>query len=173
MRGSAQNPDVYFQGRETVNPFYDACPEITQSIMDRFAKLTGRHYKLYDYVGAPDAERVIIIMGSGAETGGRNSESSQRRWRKGGRAEGSPLSSFGCGSLLKALADDCQTHCRFGPNKRTRRKRRASLFTMSSSTVFEAIAAGVSPFKTMPIMCGRSIWAFVKRIYPGHGQSRV
>jgi pyruvate-ferredoxin/flavodoxin oxidoreductase len=68
MRGSAQNPDVYFQGRETVNPFTTVCPEITQKLMDRFAKLTGRRYKLYEYVGAPDAERVIVIMGSGAET---------------------------------------------------------------------------------------------------------
>ncbi|MCF7823995.1 MAG: pyruvate:ferredoxin (flavodoxin) oxidoreductase [Candidatus Marinimicrobia bacterium] len=68
LRGTAQNPDVYFQGRETVNPFYEAAPEIVQSTMDRFAKLVGRQYHLFDYVGAEDAERVIIIMGSGAET---------------------------------------------------------------------------------------------------------
>jgi pyruvate-ferredoxin/flavodoxin oxidoreductase len=68
MRGTAQNPDVYFQGRETVNKYYDACAAIVQKQMDAFAKLTGRAYKAFDYVGAPDAERVIIIMGSGAET---------------------------------------------------------------------------------------------------------
>ena len=67
LRGSAQNPDVFFQARETVNPFYDKCPEIVQSVMDRFAKVVGREYHLFDYVGAPDAERVIMIMGSGAE----------------------------------------------------------------------------------------------------------
>ncbi len=67
MRGTAQNPDVYFQGRETVNKFYDACPGIVQKQMDKFAKLTGRQYNLFDYYGAPDAERVIVIMGSGAE----------------------------------------------------------------------------------------------------------
>ncbi|MCL5033476.1 MAG: pyruvate:ferredoxin (flavodoxin) oxidoreductase [Bacteroidetes bacterium] len=67
LRGSAQNPDVYFQGRETVNKFYDACPGIVQSVMDKFAKVTGRRYKLFEYVGAPDAETVIILMGSGAE----------------------------------------------------------------------------------------------------------
>jgi pyruvate-ferredoxin/flavodoxin oxidoreductase len=67
IRGTAQNPDVYFQARETVNPFYAACPEITQRTMDRFAELTGRQYHLFDYVGAPDAERVVILMGSGAE----------------------------------------------------------------------------------------------------------
>ena len=68
IRGTAQNPDVYFQGRETVNPYYNACPEIVQEAMDEFAKLTGRAYHLFDYVGSPDAERVIVIMGSGANT---------------------------------------------------------------------------------------------------------
>ena len=67
IRGTAQNPDVYFQGRETVNPFYDACPDLVQKAMDQFAKQVGRQYHLFDYVGAPDAERVVVIMGSGAE----------------------------------------------------------------------------------------------------------
>jgi len=67
LRGSSQNPDVYFQGRETVNKYYDAIPEIVQKQMDKFAKLTGRQYKLYDYIGHPEAEKVIVIMGSGAE----------------------------------------------------------------------------------------------------------
>ena len=67
IRGTSQNPDVYFQGRETVNPYYARCPEIVQSVMDRFAKLTGRQYKLFDYVGDPNAEKVIVMMGSGAE----------------------------------------------------------------------------------------------------------
>ncbi|WP_199247173.1 pyruvate:ferredoxin (flavodoxin) oxidoreductase [[Phormidium] sp. ETS-05] len=68
LRGTAQNPDVYFQARETVNPFYDACPGIVQKAMDKFGEITGRYYKLFEYVGAPDAETVIILMGSGCET---------------------------------------------------------------------------------------------------------
>jgi pyruvate-ferredoxin/flavodoxin oxidoreductase len=68
LRGSAANPDVYFQGREAVNPFYQALPTLVQEAMDQFAKLTGREYHLVDYEGAADAERVIVIMGSGAET---------------------------------------------------------------------------------------------------------
>ncbi len=68
LRGSAQNPDVYFQGRESVNPFYLACPTIVQNVMDKFAGLVGRQYRLFQYEGAPDAEHVIVIMGSGAET---------------------------------------------------------------------------------------------------------
>ncbi|HVN78705.1 MAG TPA: pyruvate:ferredoxin (flavodoxin) oxidoreductase [Terriglobia bacterium] len=68
LRGSAQNPDVFFQARETCNPFYAACPGIVQKAMDKFAFLVGRRYRLFDYFGAPDAERVIVVMGSGAET---------------------------------------------------------------------------------------------------------
>jgi pyruvate-ferredoxin/flavodoxin oxidoreductase len=67
LRGTAQNPDVYFQARETVNPYYAACPAITQAAMDRFAARVGRAYRLFEYHGAADAERVIVLMGSGAE----------------------------------------------------------------------------------------------------------
>jgi pyruvate-ferredoxin/flavodoxin oxidoreductase len=68
LRGTAQNPDVYFQAREAANPYYEVCPEKVQSVMDKFAQVVGRSYHLFDYVGAPDAERVIVMMGSGAET---------------------------------------------------------------------------------------------------------
>ena len=68
IRGTAQNPDVYFQGREAVNKFYEACPDIVAATMDEFARLTGRQYRPFDYIGAPDAERVVVLMGSGAET---------------------------------------------------------------------------------------------------------
>ncbi|BDU77691.1 pyruvate:ferredoxin (flavodoxin) oxidoreductase [Mesoterricola sediminis] len=68
VRGTAQNPDTYFQAREACNPYYNACPEIVQAEMDRFAELTGRKYKLFDYHGHPEAERVMIIMGSGGDT---------------------------------------------------------------------------------------------------------
>ncbi|KPK40402.1 MAG: pyruvate-flavodoxin oxidoreductase [Gammaproteobacteria bacterium SG8_47] len=67
LRGSAQNPDVFFQAREAINPYYEVFPEIVQNVMDRYASLTGRAYNLFDYVGAPDAERVIVVMGSAAE----------------------------------------------------------------------------------------------------------
>lgn len=68
IRGTAQNPDVYFQGREAVNKFYDDCPAIVQKYMDKFYMLTGRRYNLFDYYGSSDAENIIVIMGSGAET---------------------------------------------------------------------------------------------------------
>ena len=68
IRGTAQNPDVFFQSRERANPFYTACPDIVAEAFERFARLTGRRYAPYEYHGAPDAERVIVLMGSGCET---------------------------------------------------------------------------------------------------------
>ena len=67
LRGTAQNPDVFFQARETVNPFYARCPDLVQRAMDRFAELTGRQYRPFDYHGAPNAEHVIVLMGSGCD----------------------------------------------------------------------------------------------------------
>ncbi|MEX1247064.1 MAG: pyruvate:ferredoxin (flavodoxin) oxidoreductase, partial [Anaerolineales bacterium] len=67
IRGTAQNPDVYFQARESVNTYYDRCPDLVQQAMNTFAAETGRQYHLFDYVGAPDAHRVVILMGSGVE----------------------------------------------------------------------------------------------------------
>ncbi|MGP8022188.1 MAG: pyruvate:ferredoxin (flavodoxin) oxidoreductase [Limisphaerales bacterium] len=67
LRGTAQNPDAFFQAREACNPFYAACPDIVQQAMDDFAKQVGRAYKLFEYVGAPDAEHVLVLMGSGCE----------------------------------------------------------------------------------------------------------
>ncbi|MEH2067401.1 MAG: pyruvate:ferredoxin (flavodoxin) oxidoreductase [Nostoc sp.] len=68
LRGTAQNPDVYFQSREAANSYYNACPEIVQRIMDRFGERTDRHYQIFEYYGASDAERIIVLMGSGCET---------------------------------------------------------------------------------------------------------
>ncbi|MCK7547670.1 pyruvate:ferredoxin (flavodoxin) oxidoreductase [Marinobacter koreensis] len=67
VRGTSQNPDAFFQSREATNPFYQAFPDTLESVMERFADITGRRYRLFDYVGHPEAERVVILMGSGAE----------------------------------------------------------------------------------------------------------
>jgi pyruvate-ferredoxin/flavodoxin oxidoreductase len=84
MRGTAQNPDVFFQNRETVNPFYLACPDIVQKAMDKFAKIVGRQYHLFDYVGAPDADRIVIVMGSGAESAQETAECLNKNGEKVG-----------------------------------------------------------------------------------------
>jgi len=67
LRGTAQNPDAFFQGREAANPIYSACPDIVQKVMDEFAEQTGRKYGLFEYFGAPDAEKIVVLMGSGCE----------------------------------------------------------------------------------------------------------
>lgn len=103
LRGSAQNPDVYFQGRETVNPFYAAAPQIVQKYMDQFAGLIGRQYHLFDYVGDPDAERVIIVMGSGAETAGETAEYLNARGAKVGVVKVHLYRPFSVEHFLKAL----------------------------------------------------------------------
>jgi len=68
QHGTAQNPDTYFQNKEAANKYFDAVPNIVEEMMGRVEKITGRKYKLYDYYGAEDAEKIIVIMGSGAET---------------------------------------------------------------------------------------------------------
>ena len=84
IRGTAQNPDVYFQARETVNPFHAKTPDIVQKAMDKFAGLVGRQYRLFDYFGAPDADRVIILMGSGSDTARETAEYLQAQGEKVG-----------------------------------------------------------------------------------------
>jgi len=103
MRGTAQNPDVYFTGRETVNKYYNAVPGIVQKTMDKFAKLTGRKYHLFDYMGAPDAEDIIIMMGSGAETVAATVEHLIKKRKKVGLLIVRLYRPFDAAALIKAL----------------------------------------------------------------------
>lgn len=103
LRGTAQNPDVFFQARETINPFYRACPTIVQNVMDKFAQLTGRSYHLFDYYGAPDAERVVILMGSGVGAAEEAVEALQARGEKVGILKVRLFRPFDVDSFLAAL----------------------------------------------------------------------
>jgi pyruvate-ferredoxin/flavodoxin oxidoreductase len=103
IRGTAQNPDVFFQARETVNPYYAACPEIVQNNMNKFAKLVGRQYNLFDYTGAADAERIIVIMGSGAETAGETAEFLNAQGQKVGVVKVRLYRPFSVEHFLKVL----------------------------------------------------------------------
>jgi len=103
LRGTSQNPDVFFQSRERANPFYDAFPQGVQGVMDRFAALTGRAYHLFDYVGAADAERVIVLMGSGAETVHETVEHLVARGEKVGVVKVRLYRPFAADALLAAL----------------------------------------------------------------------
>ncbi|UCE88667.1 MAG: pyruvate:ferredoxin (flavodoxin) oxidoreductase, partial [Pseudomonadota bacterium] len=105
LRGSSQNPDVYFQAREAVTPFYMAMPGIVQQAMNRFAALTGRQYRLFDYAGAPDAERVIILMGSGAEAAHETVEHLVAHGENVGLLKVRLFRPFDARALLEALPD--------------------------------------------------------------------
>ncbi len=105
MRGTAQNPDVYFQAREVSNPYYLATPGIVQAYMDQFAALTGRQYHLFDYVGAPDADRIIVLMGSGAETVEETVQYLNARGEKVGLVKVRLFRPFAADALLKAIPE--------------------------------------------------------------------
>ncbi|MEI7796161.1 MAG: pyruvate:ferredoxin (flavodoxin) oxidoreductase [Methylococcaceae bacterium] len=108
MRGTAQNPDVYFQGRESVNSHYAALPAIVQNAMDKFAALTGRAYRLFEYVGAENADRVIIIMGSGAEAVTETVDYLDRQGESVGLLKVRLYRPFDAESLLAALPKTCR-----------------------------------------------------------------
>src|SRR5579863_9407883 len=103
IRGTAQNPDVFFQAREACSPFHAAVPRIVQAVMDRFAALTGRAYRLFDYYGAKDAERVIVVMGSGAEAAEEAVDALNRLGNKVGLLKVRLYRPFDATALLKAL----------------------------------------------------------------------
>jgi len=107
LRGTAQNPDVYFQARETVNPYYQALPEQVQQAMNRFAELTGRQYQLFDYIGSAQAERVIVLMGSGAEAVEETLDYLQRQGEAVGLLKVRLFRPFSAEHLLAALPASC------------------------------------------------------------------
>ncbi len=108
IRGTSQNPDVYFQGRESVNPYYIAAPGIVQQTMDRFASVVGRQYRLFDYVGAPDAEKIIILMGSGAETAHEAIEFLCEKGEKVGLIKVHLYRPFSNEHLMDAIPESCR-----------------------------------------------------------------
>jgi pyruvate-ferredoxin/flavodoxin oxidoreductase len=103
LRGTAQNPDVFFQAREAANPFYAVCPEKVQATMDKFSEVVGRVYNLFDYVGAPDAERVIVMMGSGADAAHETVEHLNRNGEKVGLLKVRLFRPFSVKHFLEAL----------------------------------------------------------------------
>jgi pyruvate-ferredoxin/flavodoxin oxidoreductase len=105
IRGSAQNPDVFFQSREAANAFHAAVPGIVAAELDRFAELTGRRYRLFDYLGAPDAERVVVLMGSGAGAAEEAVEALVARGEKVGLVKVRLYRPFDGAALAAALPD--------------------------------------------------------------------
>jgi len=153
IRGTAQNPDVYFQGRETCNPYYLACPTIVQNAMDTFARLTGRQYHLCDYAGAEDAERVVVLMGSGAETAQETADFLADRGEKVGVVKLRLFRPFPAEQLLEALP---RTVKAIAVLDRTKEPGSAGepLYLDVVAALSEAAAAGRAPFPMPPRVVG-------------------
>jgi pyruvate-ferredoxin/flavodoxin oxidoreductase len=153
LRGSAQNPDVYFQAREAVNPYYRACPTIVQNVMDKFAKIVGRKYNLFDYVGALDAEHVIIMMGSGAEAAQETVDYLTAQRKKVGLLKVRLYRPFSIEHFLKALPTTVKT---IAVLDRTKEPGSIGepLYLDVVTALTEAFAAGNSPLASFPKIVG-------------------
>jgi pyruvate-ferredoxin/flavodoxin oxidoreductase len=153
VRGTAQNPDTYFQGREAANPYYLACPAIVQQSMDRLARLVGRPYHLFDYVGAPDAERVIVLMGSGAEAAEETVEALAGRGEKVGVVKVRLYRPFAVDRFVAALPPTVEA---IAVLDRTKEPGSAGepLYLDVVAAVSEAMAGGTAPFPAPPRVVG-------------------
>jgi pyruvate-ferredoxin/flavodoxin oxidoreductase len=153
IRGTAQNPDLYFQAREAANPYYLACPTIVQNAMDKFTRLAGRQYHLFDYVGPPDAERVIVLMGSGAEATQETVEHLVSRGEKVGVVKVHLYRPFSVEHLIAALPPTIK-----GIAVLDRTKEPGSigepLYLDVVTAISEAMAGGSAPFRSIPRIIG-------------------
>ena len=151
IRGTAQNPDVFFQGREAGNPFYAEVPGIVQAAMDEFAALTGRAYHLFDYDGPADAERVVMIMGSGSDVVHETATELDRRGEKVGVLTVRLHRPFAADAFLGALPASCRA---LGVLDRTKEPGSVGepLYLDAISTLAEAVACGTRA--TMPRVIG-------------------
>jgi pyruvate-ferredoxin/flavodoxin oxidoreductase len=153
LRGTAQNPDVFFQARETANSYYDVCPDKVQEAMDKFAKLTGRQYHLFDYSGAADAERIIIVMGSGGETAEETANYLIERGEKVGVLTVHLFRPFSIKHLMQALPASVKS---IAVLDRTKESGAAGepLLQDIISTLFEGKTLGIAPYQQIPTVIG-------------------
>jgi len=153
LRGTAQNPDVFFQARETVNPFYDKAPEIVQKAMDKFAKIVGRQYHLFEYIGDPKAEHVIVMMGSGAETTQETVDYLVNNGEKVGLVKVHLYRPFSVKHLMKAFPKTTKTVAVLDRTKEPG-STGEPLYVDILSAFSEEMAAGKLPFDGYPKVIG-------------------
>ena len=172
LRGTAQNPDVFFQGREAVSPFYAACPEKVQAVMDKFREVVGREYHLFDYVGAADAERVIVVMGSGAENHVGNCGVFEWPRREGGPVESPLVSAVLRESILEALPASVRKIAVLDRTKEAGASREPLFLD-----VIDALQEGLKFRIWLPEDFSPGHWrplrSFFQGIHSGHGESGV
>ncbi|MDR0842891.1 MAG: pyruvate:ferredoxin (flavodoxin) oxidoreductase [Acidobacteriota bacterium] len=153
IKGTAQNPDVFFQAREACNPYYLAVPGIVQKAMDKFAAIVGRQYHLFDYYGAPDAERVLILMGSGAEASEETVEYLNSNGDNVGVLKVRLFRPFSGEDLIKALPATTKTIAVLDRTKEPG-SNGEPLYKDVVTAVAESFAAGTLPFKGFPKIVG-------------------
>ncbi len=153
IKGTSQNPDVFFQHRETVNPFYSSAPEHVQDAMDRFAKIVGREYHLYDYYGHPEAERIIVIMGTGSEVVHETVDALVDKGEKVGLVKVRLFRPFDIASFAKALPS---TVTRIAVMDRTKEPGGVGepMYTDVQTAINEALDRGIAPFTKHPLIVG-------------------
>jgi pyruvate-ferredoxin/flavodoxin oxidoreductase len=166
IRGTAQNPDVYFQARETVNPYYTATPAIVQRTMDTFAGLTGRQYRLFDYYGDPAAERLLVLMGSAVETVRETVDYLNAQGAKVGLVQVHLYRPFSSDHLLAAIPPSTRA---IAVLDRTKEPGAAGepLYTDVVTTLAEAFAAQTLPTASLPRMIGGRYGLSSKEFTPG------
>jgi pyruvate-ferredoxin/flavodoxin oxidoreductase len=153
LRGTAQNPDVFFQAREACNPYYLAAPKIVQKAMDKFASIAGRQYHLFDYAGAPDAERVIILMGSGAESTQETAEWLNARGEKVGLLKVHLFRPFSGEAMVRALPPTTRTIAVLDRTKEPGASGEP-LYKDVVTALAESFTAGRLPLKAFPKIVG-------------------
>ena len=153
LRGTAQNPDVFFQARETCNPYYLAAPQIVQKAMDRFARIVGRQYRLFEYFGAPDAERIIVLMGSGAEAAHETVEYLTARGEKVGMVKVRLYRPFSVADFVATLPPAARV---ITVLDRTKEPGSAGepLYLDVVTAVAETWSRGTAPFQSFPLITG-------------------
>ncbi|HVT96835.1 MAG TPA: pyruvate:ferredoxin (flavodoxin) oxidoreductase [Acidobacteriaceae bacterium] len=153
LRGSAQNPDVFFQAREACNPYYLACPVIVQDVMDRFARETGRSYRLFDYYGAPDADRVIILMGSASGATEEAIDALNAQGEKLGLLKVRLYRPFAAEAFLTALPETVR---KIAVLDRTKEPGASGepLYQDIVTTISEALSSGRVPLSQFPVIIG-------------------
>jgi len=166
IRGTAQNPDVYFQARETVNPYYEKVPGIMQSVMDRFAALTGRQYRLFDYFGADEAEKVVILMGSGAEAVQETVEHLLESGEKVGMLRVRLFRPFSSKHLIEALPATVRKIAVLDRNKEPGANGEA-LYKDIISALAEYVSTGGDKFQGLPRIVGGRYGLSSKEFTPG------
>ncbi|MEN8669083.1 MAG: pyruvate:ferredoxin (flavodoxin) oxidoreductase [Ketobacter sp.] len=166
IRGTSQNPDVFFQARETVNPYYQQFPAILQQAMDQFADLTGRAYRLFDYEGASDAERVIIVMGSGAETVAETVSGLLAKGEKVGVLKPRLYRPFDGTALLAALPTTTRAIAVLDRTKEPGAEG-DPLYKDVATAVLDAAGAGRLPFAQVPRVVGGRFGLSSKEFTPG------